>query len=597
MPSESKKPSASTLKRGVQATIRHVTPFKRRVLLLAGLGVISAIANGTVPYVTGRFFDALIALSQGEVSEAGMAPWLLFLLIWAGVQVVANNIDWIIDRLRRAIDINLHLAVQTSGFVHLLKLPLSFHKSARINEAIERISKASWRMSGVVRTLMDLAPQLLGILIGISLAASIHTGMAGILLLGVVVYLVLLVRILKPIAALDDNAHRAWNEGWNDAAAAVHQVETVKQAAAEEFETKRAQGALMGKAYGLWEKLEYIWSNVNFFQRFIVFLTQLAVFVGSVQLISSGAISVGELVALNGYALMFFGPFVTLGHSWQTIQNGLTAAAHAEEIFQEREELYRPADPTPLPLPITSISFKDVTFRYEPSHPAILTNLSFEVEQGDVVALVGASGVGKSTTISLISGYHFPTEGSVRIGGVDTRKLDLMELRHAIAVVPQEVALFNESIRHNIRYGTFDATDAQVEQAVRQAHLEEFIAGLPQGYDTLVGERGVKLSVGQKQRVAIARAIIRNPQILILDEPTSALDAKTEKHITDSLEELMKGRTTFIIAHRLSTVRRADKILVFDKGTIVEAGKHDELVKKDRGLYRSLYEHQVGLHT
>ena len=182
------------------------------------------------------------------------------------------------------------------------------------------------------------------------------------------------------------------------------------------------------------------------------------------------------------------------------------------------------------------------------------------------------------------------------VDGIDTRKLDLSKLRRHIAVVPQEVALFNDSIMTNIRYGSFEATEEDVLNVSKEAHMDEFISAMPDKYKTIVGERGIKLSVGQKQRVAIARAMLRKPAILILDEPTSALDAHTEKIVTEALEKLMRGRTTFIIAHRLSTVRKADVVLVFKKGKIVETGKHAELIIREGGVYKKLYDYQIGLH-
>jgi ABC-type multidrug transport system fused ATPase/permease subunit len=346
----------------------------------------------------------------------------------------------------------------------------------------------------------------------------------------------------------------------------------------------------------LWYKLERNWSNVEFFQRTIVFLTQLTVFILSVGLVANGTISVGQLVALNGYSLMFFGPFVSLGHSWQTMQNGITAAARAEEMFKKEEEVYLPKDIVSLKNIMGHVQFENVSFRYGPDQPEILSDINLDIKPGQVVALVGESGVGKSTSISLISGYYFPATGSVLIDGIDTRKLDLKNLRQQIGVVPQEVALFNDTLMANIRYGSFGATDEEVLRAAKEAHMEEFISGLPMKYNTIVGERGIKLSVGQKQRVAIARAMLRNPAILILDEPTSALDAQTEQIVTGALEKLMHGKTTFIIAHRLSTVRKADVVLVFQKGKIIEKGTHGELIAKEGGEYRRLYELQIGLH-
>jgi len=225
----------------------------------------------------------------------------------------------------------------------------------------------------------------------------------------------------------------------------------------------------------------------------------------------------------------------------------------------------------------------------------VLIEVSFHAAAGKSVALVGESGVGKSTLCDLCSGYFQPSKGKILIDGHNVRRLDLKFLRSQIAVVPQELLLFNDTIKANIRYGSFGASDAAVMSAAKKAHADDFIQKFPRKYSQLVGERGIKLSVGQKQRIAIARAILRNPRILILDEPTSALDAKSEAIIRESLVALMAGRTTFIIAHRLSTVRRADMILVLDKGRIVERGRHEELIQIPDGVYRKLYELQIGL--
>ncbi len=240
------------------------------------------------------------------------------------------------------------------------------------------------------------------------------------------------------------------------------------------------------------------------------------------------------------------------------------------------------------------MKFDDVCFSYE-NNVAVLRGLSFHVVPGETVAFVGKSGVGKSTTIDLISGYYFPQKGGVFVDGRNTREFDLTCLRKNIAIVPQEPVLFNDTILMNIKYGKLEVTNEEVIGAAQKAHIHEFIEQLPEKYNQLVGERGIKLSVGQKQRIAIARAILKNPAILILDEPTSALDAETEMLITTSLELLMKNRTTFIIAHRLSTVRRADRIFVFDQGKIVQEGKHSDLIKEEKGIYRQLYDYQIGL--
>ena len=597
MVEKEKEEKPKEIRKGIRALWRHIKPFKKELGILSVLGLVSAASNGFIPYITGRFFDALIGLSRGEsaIGFGGLPLWGTLLAIWAAVQLVANNIDWIMDRSRRRVDTKLHMNIQVNGFLHLFRLPISYHKNAHVNGVLQKISQLGWRASAIMRTVIDITPQFLSIIIGLTLAASINGFLASILVIGVLVYSALLLKVLFPIAAVDSAAHRAWNEEWDDAAASVHQIESVKQAAAEEYESQNVAAGFLDKTYHLWYQLERAWSNVSFFQRTIVFFTQLTVFIFSVQFVSEGVITIGELVALNGYALMFFGPFVALGYSWQVIQNGITAAAHAEDVFTAPEELYVPEGAVEPATILGEVQFENVSFDYGENQTPVLSDVSFHVKPGEVVAFVGESGVGKSTTISLISGYYFPTKGTVSVDGVGTKKYSLTHLRKQIAIVPQEVALFNDTIRENIRYGIPNATDEQIANAAKEAYIADFIDGLPNRYDTIVGERGIKLSVGQKQRVAIARAILRDPKILILDEPTSALDPKTERAITESLEKLMRGRTTFIIAHHLSTVRKANRIIVLKEGKITEEGSHDELMQIENGVYRHIYELHVGL--
>ncbi len=594
---ESIKEDSTSLREGLRGIWRHARTYKGTIISLSVLGIISAIANGFVPYVTGRFFDALIALSQGQVTQAAGLPfWALMLVAWVVIRITGDSVDWWSDRKRRWLSTNMQLGTQAEGFVHLLQLPLSFHSNEHIQAVFSKISSASWRMTSIIQTVTEIAPQLLSVLIGITLALSINVTLALILIAGVIAYTIALIILLRGTAATDHIAHQTWMDCWNDAAAAVTQAVTVKQAAAEKYEISRIRKTLRGDAVRLWYKNELNWNRVNFWQRVIVFFTQGSIFVASVYYVGSGIITIGELVAFNGYALMFFGPLVSLGYSWQTLQNGITAAGSVERIFNKPKEEYHPANARTSGDAHGTVEFADVSFRYVENNQDVLSHMSFVTKPGQIFALVGESGVGKSSAISLISGYYFPTEGRVLVDGVDTRQWDLLALRSRIAVVPQEVTLFNDTVRANIRYGTFDASDSAVERAAQDACIHEFIMQQPKQYDTLVGERGIKLSVGQKQRIAIARAILRNPEFLILDEPTSALDIETEGLITTSLEKLMRGRTTFIIAHRLSTVRKADQILVIKDGTIAEQGNHQQLLAKKDGTYRHLYDLHVGLY-
>jgi ABC-type multidrug transport system fused ATPase/permease subunit len=585
-----------SVREGLSGIWRQVREYKQVLGLLSLTGLISAFANGVVPYVTGRFFDALISLSRGDITFVGSLPyWAVLLGVWALARIAADGIDWYGDRVERLLETRIQLGVQAEGFVHLLHLPLSFHADEHIEAVFSTFSNAAWRIMAIIGRIVQMGPQLLSVFIGIGLSYTINPTIASILVAGVFAYLLGLTVLLRGTAKTDSEAHAIWNDRWADAANAVSQITAVKQAAADEYEAARIRKTLRGDVVDLWFKNELNWNKATAWQRITVFGTQLAVFYVSVQYVGSGVITVGQLVTLNGYALMFFGPLVMLGGSWQIMRNGITSAGLIERIFRRAPEIYRPKNARSTGSGDGSVVFEDVSFRYGDGADDVLSHLSFRAGHGQKIALVGESGAGKSTIAALISAYYFPTDGRVLVDGVDTREWDLMALRRRIGVVPQEVALFNDTIRTNIKYGSFDAPNSAVERAAQQAHISDFIERLPKKYDTLVGERGIKLSVGQKQRVAIARAILRDPEFLILDEPTSALDIETEQIIGASLEKLMQGRTTFVIAHRLSTVRAADTILVVKDGAVAEQGSHKELLAK-KGIYRHLHDLHVGLY-
>jgi len=585
---------SDSLRRGARFLARLLAPKRPALILVSALGLVSAMANGLVPYVIGRFFDALVGVKGADTFEAVM-PVVWLLVAWLAMQCIANAVDWINDRWRKRVDTQVRLDVRSLGFSHLLRLPIAYHRTERMIEALEKFGKASWMCATVVQTLASLAPQILSIVVGLAVSFYINAWLALILLGGVSVYIVIMLRVVRRAEGALDRSVRSWNEGWGRVGSVAIQAEAVKQATAEDYEEKRnAENAR--QTFEVSFKTERMWTNLSAFQRFVVMLTQLGVFSLSVYLLARGRLTPGELVALNGYALMFFGPFVQLGHSWQLIQNGLAAGAEAERVLAHPAERYRPADAVPIAPGSSTVEFKSVGFHYTEADGPVLVDVSFVAKPGMSVALVGESGVGKSTFISLLSAYYFPTAGAVTVNGVDTRQADLRDLRGRIAVVPQEVALFNDTIEANIRYGAFDASHDDVVRAAQEAHIAGVIDKLPQGYQTIVGERGVRLSVGQKQRVAIARAILRNPQILVLDEPTSALDPHTERLITESLERLMRGRTTFIVAHRLSTIRAADLILVIENGRVVERGNHEKLLALN-GAYRRLHDYHVGLRA
>jgi ATP-binding cassette subfamily B protein len=306
--------------------------------------------------------------------------------------------------------------------------------------------------------------------------------------------------------------------------------------------------------------------------------------------IAEGRMTVGDLVAVNAFLIQLYQPLNMLGFAYREIRNSLVNMEKMFGLLDVRAEIADKPGAPPLRVSGGEIVFDHVDFRYEEARP-ILHDVSFRVAPGDTVAIVGSSGAGKSTVSRILYRFYDVAAGSVRIDGQDIRDVTQSSLRAAIGVVPQDTVLFNDTIFYNIAYGRPGATPEEVEQAAHLARIHDFIAALPLGYDTNVGERGLKLSGGEKQRVAIARTILKNPHILLFDEATSALDTRTEQEIQRSLEEVSRGRTTLVIAHRLSTIVNADEIVVLDRGRVVERGRHGELLARN-GLYADMWRRQ-----
>ena len=311
------------------------------------------------------------------------------------------------------------------------------------------------------------------------------------------------------------------------------------------------------------------------------------------RLVLAGALSPGTLVAFLLYAVTISGAITSLAGFWANLQEAAGAARRIFEILDHPVAIKSPTDPRTLPTSVRgAVRYEGVTFRYERNLPRVLDGIDLVLDEGATVALVGSSGSGKSTLASLIPRFFDVEEGSVTFDGIDVRELALNDLRSRVGIVPQEPMLFAGTVRENLVYGNLDATQAEIEEVSRAAHAAEFIETFPDGYEQVVGERGVTLSAGQRQRIAIARVMLERPKLLILDEASSSLDSESEALVQDALEHLMRGRTTLVIAHRLSTVIRSDRILVLDQGRIVDEGSHRELLERSE-VYDRLYRRQT----
>jgi ATP-binding cassette subfamily B protein len=330
---------------------------------------------------------------------------------------------------------------------------------------------------------------------------------------------------------------------------------------------------------------------LNSGQSLIFSLGMTAIMLLTARGILAGENTIGDLVLVNTILIQLYMPLNFMGMVYREIKQGLVDLENMFSLLDEHPEIIDKPDAKPLRVDRGAIRFENVHFAYEPDRP-ILKNVSFEVPAGQMVAIVGPSGAGKSTIGRILFRFYDISAGRVTIDGQDIRDVTQKSLRAAIGVVPQDTVLFNDTIFYNIKYGRPDATDEEVYEAARLAQIDDFIRQLPQGYRTMVGERGLKLSGGEKQRVAIARTILKQPPILLLDEATSALDSHTEKEIQDALDRVSRGRTTLVIAHRLSTIVHADNILVLEKGRLVEQGTHAQLLAKG-GLYASMWNRQL----
>ncbi len=588
------KLTKENLTTGIKVLLKYIGQYRREITILSIMGILSALGNGIIPYIVGKFFDVITSKETIDILSNAIPLYIAFLGLWAILQLITYILDWRINILSEKFSNIIWLDYLSKGFGYLLLLPVSFHKTNKIGEISNKINVAASALETIAgRIVIDLSPQILSIVIAFAIAFYLQPFLALILLLGVIIYIFIFSTKIQHTSIYQKEYWDVLNFVFGESFDVVGNTLAIKQATAEEFERNKLS-TKMKSAVPLWMRLTNLWGSLTLYQRMTILVTQIIIFVISVAYIQAGTMTIGELIAFNTYAAMVFGPFTIIARNWQTIQNGIVNIQDTEKILQVVPEQYEKEGALKLDLR-GDIDFKNVFFQYEEGKQ-VLENISFSIKGGQVVALVGESGVGKSTLIDLVSAYNFPTKGEVKIDGHKIQDVHLRKLRQQIAVVPQEVVLFNDTIKMNIKYGNFEATEEEVKEAARKAHALDFIEKFPQKWDQIVGERGVKLSVGQKQRVAIARAILRNPRILILDEPTSALDAGSEKIITQSLDELMKGKTTFIIAHRLSTVRKADIILVFKEGKIIESGTHQKLLEIEGGEYRRLYELQIGLH-
>ena len=567
-------------------TLRMLLPYlwTYRLRVLAALGCLFAakVANVTVPIVFKNMIDGLSA------SEQALALPVLLLVLYGALRFSTALFTELREFLFARVTQRAVRQVALEVFRHLHALSLRFHLERQTGGVSRDIERGTRSISSLISyTLYSILPTLveIGLVLGI-LFVKYDLGFVLITVVSLVSYIVYTVKVSN----WRIDIRRAVNE--NDSAANTRAIdsllnyETVKYFNNEAYEVRRYDEQMLK-----WEdaatRSQTTLSALNLGQQAIIALGVTAMMWRAANGVVEGHMTIGDLVLVNAFLIQLYIPLNFLGVVYREIRQALTDIERMFNLLNEHREIADAPDARDLPEGPLQVNFAAVDFAYDPDRE-ILRNLDFAIAAGKTVAVVGHSGAGKSTLARLLFRFYDVTGGAIRINGHDLRKLKQNSLRAAIGIVPQDTVLFNDSIFYNINYGRPDATREEVFAAARAAQLHDFIESLPQKYETRVGERGLKLSGGEKQRVAIARALLKNPPILIFDEATSALDSATERAIQEQLELAAIGRTTLIIAHRLSTVMNADEILVMQGGHIIERGTHAALLDAD-GAYAQMW--------
>ncbi|MBS3897022.1 ABC transporter transmembrane domain-containing protein [Silanimonas sp.] len=565
-------------------SLRGLLPFlaPHRRLLAAWFGALalSSAATLSLPVAVRHMID------QGFSAGGDIDRWFLLMFGVALLLAFATALRfYFVSILGERVLADLRGRL----YRHLLALDQRFYDRSRSTELMSRLSADTELLRSVVGSSMSVALRSVVIVVG-SLVMLVVTSptLASLAVIGIplaVLPIVLGGRLVRKASEQTQDRVAEANARAGETLGAMH---TVQSYAREAHESRRFDAALRSTQQAAAHRIR-IQAMLTAVAIVLFFGAIVLVLWSGAQAVIEGRMSAGALGQFMLYALIGAGSVGALAEVWSEVQRAGGGMQRIADLFAESPVVAAPADPLPLPVPVRgAIRFEGVRFAYpsRPTDPALL-DFNLDVRPGETVALVGPSGAGKSTVLQLLLRFHDPQQGRITLDGIDLRALDPAALRGSIALVPQDPMIFAASAAENIRYGRLEASDAEVERAAALAEADEFIRTLPQGYASELGERGARLSGGQQQRIAIARALLKDAPLLLLDEATSALDAQSEHLIQQALEQLMRGRTTLVIAHRLATVLKADRIVVLDGGRIVDAGSHAELLAKG-GLYTEL---------
>ena len=560
--------------------LKYAKPYTKSLIIAFICLTLTSLINLVLPLIVRNMINAVVVLKDSQVLD-GYAWDLLFIIVLQAVFAVVHNYVFGFVGNRMTTDFRIEF------FSHIQSLSLRFFQEHRVGEILSRMSNdISVIQNALVTIPVALLRQSITLIGAMAIILYLNWKLTGLILL-----------ILPPLmifARVFGKRLRLFSEKLQDQVAqavvvleeVASSIKIVKSFTRENYERDRFTNQIETAFEKAIDKLKIS----SFFGPFILGLTFLVsavlIWYGGYQ-VMSGATTPGELAAFFLYALIVAGPIGTFVRLYTQIQEASGAIRRVYEILDTQPAIKNPDNPIFLENINGRIQFENVSFGYS-EKSEILHNISFNIQPGQTVALVGPSGAGKSTVIKLLHRFFDVSQGSIRLDGHNIKELDRKSFLSQIALVPQETLLFGGTVKENILYGKLDASEEELEEAARKANAHDFIVELEKGYETIVGEKGTKLSGGERQRIAIARAILKDPKILVLDEATSSLDNRSESLIQDAIETLMQNRTTFIVAHRLSTIHQADQIIVLENGKVVEIGQHEDLMD-NKNLYYNLY--------